>query len=129
MYFFRLRSAGGKRLTKSLETKNAVVAAKRARQALEELQSIVDSQKQQCWRADEPGVEWRDLVNEAITIRKRKKGGADYSPAWYTNTRIAMDKVPFQFEEATPKVIRAWMHKMQAGGLGGCCSGYVELIN
>ena len=155
MYFVRLRGADGKRLTKSLETRDAVVAAKRAHEALEVLQSLVDGPSQQRWRADEPGVmwdipskpdgtndyanavaipitaaevlephqlkgtEWRDLVNEAIAVRKRKKGGADYSPAWYTNTRIALDKVPFQFEEATPKAIRAWMHSMQAEGLGG----------
>ena len=114
MYFVRLRGADGKRLTKSLETRDAVVAAKRAHEALEELQSIIDGLSQQRWRADEPGVEWtipsnpdgtndyanavakpitaedvlephqlkgtewRDLVNEAIAVRKRKKGGADY---------------------------------------------------
>lgn len=110
MYFVRLRGADGKRLTKSLETKNPVVAAKRAHQALEDLQSVADGPAQQRWRADEPGVEWtipskpdgtndyvnavakpitasdvlepqqlngtewRDLVNEAVAVRKRKKG-------------------------------------------------------
>ena len=155
MYFVRLRGADGKRLTKSLETKNPVLAAKRAHQALEDLQSVADGPAQKRWRADQPGIEWtipskpdgtndyvnaaakpitasevlepqqlkgtewRDLVNEAVAVRRRKKGDADYSPGWYTNVRTAMDKVPFQFEEATPKAIRTWMHSMQAEGLGG----------
>ena len=46
MYFVRLRGADGKRLTKSLETRDAVVAAKRAHEALEELQSIIDGPSQ-----------------------------------------------------------------------------------
>ena len=39
---------------------------------------------------------------EAVAARKRKKNGQDYSDAWYENVRIALDEIPFEFEEATP---------------------------
>ena len=59
MFFVRLLSASGKRLTKSLETKDAVVAAKRARQAFEELQAEVnEGLVKSRWDSDQVGVEW-----------------------------------------------------------------------
>ena len=179
-YYVRL-NANGRRLTKSLETKDPQVAAKRASQALEELEREAAGPQQPRWKADLVGIEgdvpvqlldyvvgnppfkrepldhsqvrerqvvaseigepgdligttWRDLVNEAIAVRKRKKGGADYSPAWYDNIRIALDKIPFQFEEATPKAIRAWVNSMQKEGLSGRtieinCSYFRSLTN
>ena len=168
-FFVRL-NVGGKRLTRSLETKNPTVAAKRAAQALEELEREAAGPQQPRWRADEVGIEWdipsnadgsndfenarprqiqasqiaepeqlrgirwRDLVNEAIAVRKRKKNGQDFSPGWYSNVQIALDKIPFEYEEATPQAIRAWVLAMQKEGLSGRtieinCSYFRSLIN
>ena len=63
-------------------------------------------------------TEWRDLVNEALAVRKRKKRGEDYSTACYRNTGIALGSVPFEFKEATPQAIRSWVLSMQKKGLG-----------
>ena len=52
-------------------------------------------------------TEWRELVNEAVAVRKRKKRGENYSTAWYRNTGIALESVPFEFKEATPQAIRS----------------------
>ena len=168
-YFVRL-VIDGKRLTRSLETKDPRVAAKRAAQALEELEMEAAGPQQPRWRGDEVGIEWdipskadgsndyenakpreiqasqianpedlrgirwRDLVAEAVAVRKRKKNGQDYSDAWYENVRIALDKIPFEFEEATPQAIRSWVLSMQKEGLGGRtieinCSYFRSLTN
>ena len=63
-------------------------------------------------------TEWSDLVNEAVAVRKRKKRGEDCSTAWYRNTRIALESVPFEYKEATPQAIRSWVLSMQKEGLG-----------
>ena len=63
-------------------------------------------------------TEWRELVNEAVAVRKRKKRGENYSTAWYRNTGIALESVPFEFKEATPQAIRSWMLSIQKEGLG-----------
>ncbi len=146
----------GRRHYKSLETKDEMVATKRAAQAIRELQAEAQRASTQGskWDADTPvtewdiptlpdgsndyanavekkvvwsqvaepeqirGKEWRDLVNEAVSVRKRKTG-KDYSHQWYEMNRIAMKKVPFSLSEANPQLIREWMQQMQAEGLGG----------
>ena len=124
MYFVRLRK-DGRRYTRSLETKDPATADKRAQQALEELEHLATPTGQQKWRADEPAVigeqqpdgsfverqttwaeiaepqqihvtSWRDLVNETVAVRKRKKG-EDYSEAWYNHTSDALKLIPFTF--------------------------------
>ena len=99
----------GKRFTRSLETKDPATADRRAQQALEELERLATPAGQQRWRADEPMIigeqqpdrsfverattwsettepeeihktAWRDLVNEAVAVRRRKKG-ENYSNA------------------------------------------------
>ena len=59
-----------------------------------------------------------DLVNKAVTVRRRKKG-ENYSNAWYQNVKTSLQSVPFEFKQATPAVIRQWVHAMQKEGLGG----------
>ena len=61
---------------------------------------------------------WRDLVNEAVAVRRRKKG-ANYSNAWYQNVRFFLQSVPCEFKQATPALIREWVHSMQDDGLVG----------
>ena len=60
-FFVRL-VVDGKRLTISLETKDARVAAKRAAQALEELEAAGPQQPR--WQGDEVGIEW-DIPSNA----------------------------------------------------------------
>ena len=55
-YYVRL-NANGRRLTKSLETKDPQVAAKRASQALEELEREAAGPQQPRWKADLVGIE------------------------------------------------------------------------
>ena len=59
-----------------------------------------------------------DLVNKAVTVRRRKKG-ENYSNAWYQNVKTSLQSVPFEFKQATPAVIRQWVYAMQKEGLGG----------
>lgn len=76
---------------------------------------------------------WRDLVNEAVAVRKRKTG-TDFSPGWYDNQKFAIQRVPFSLSETSPVNIRAWVKSMEAEGLGPRsieinCSTLRSLIN
>ncbi len=142
----------GKRMAKSLETRDQVQATKRAAQAVAELQQAATLGGQSRWAADTRGTEWniptkpdgsndyenatakaitwgeianndqikrldwRDLMREAVTVKKRKTG-EDFSDGWYNNQRFAIQRVPFSLSEASPVTIRLWMQGMAAEGL------------
>ena len=61
-------------------------------------------------------LDWRDLVNEAVAVKKRKTG-EDFSDGWYSNQKFAIQRVPFSLSEASPVTIRAWMQAMATEGL------------
>ena len=152
IYFVQLH-LNGRRVTRSLETRDTVKATARAAQAIRELQEEAERQGQSKWRADEPGIEWdipskpdgtndyenakpraivaaevlepeqlkqldwRDLVKEAVRVRKQKEG-KDYSEGWYVSARQAITRVPFTVQQATPETIRDWTVAMEKEGLG-----------
>lgn len=57
IYFVQLH-LNGRRVTRSLETRDTVKATARAAQAIRELQEEADRQGQSKWAADTPGIEW-----------------------------------------------------------------------
>lgn len=59
---------------------------------------------------------WRDLVNEAVKLRKRKKG-EDYSDGWYAGVGYATQRAPFSPREASPPLIRKWIDELEKGGM------------
>lgn len=61
-------------------------------------------------------IDWKDLIREADKERKRDTGKA-YSPAWHDQAGLAVKRVPFTLQEATPEKIRKWMDQMTKEGL------------
>lgn len=61
-------------------------------------------------------IDWRDLVAEAVRVRKRKTG-EDFSDGWYDNQKFAIQRCPFSLAEATPVTIRSWIRSMEEEGL------------
>ena len=57
IYFVQLH-LNGRRVTRSLETRDTVKATARAAQAIRELQEEADRQGQTKWAADTQGIEW-----------------------------------------------------------------------
>ena len=142
----------GKRYRKSLETRDELVATKRASQAVRELKEQAAASQQTRWEADaegiewdiptaadgsndyanavarkvvaseifEPeqlkGVEWRDLLLEAIRVRNRKKG-EPYSQGWHDGVERAIKLCPFTPLEANPSLINAWQTDMEKQGM------------
>ena len=59
---------------------------------------------------------WRDLITEAVKLRKRKKG-EDYSDGWYAGVGYATQRAPFSPLEASPPLIRKWINELDKGGM------------
>ena len=72
IYFVQLH-LNGRRVTRSLETRDTVKATARAAQAIRELQEEADRQGQSKWAADTPGIEW--------DIPTKPDGSNDYENA------------------------------------------------
>ncbi len=89
IYFVQLW-LDGKRVTKSLETKDAVKATARASQAIRELQEAFEKRGQQRWEADTPTTAW--------DIPSNPDGSNNYS--------AAVEKVVAWSEIAEPEQIK-----------------------
>ena len=72
IYFVQLH-LNGRRVTRSLETRDTVKATARAAQAIRELQEEAERQGQSKWAADTPGIEW--------DIPTKPDGSNDYENA------------------------------------------------
>ena len=146
IYFVQLHVAG-RRVVRSLETRDPIKAAPRAEQAIRELQEAETGPR---WTADTPvlvpagdhpidehtpaiettwsevaqsqeeikTLAWIDLIREADNVRKRKEG-KPYGSSWHRNIGIAIRGVPFTLQEASPQTIRAWIKELQDAGLSG----------
>ena len=144
-YYVRLHK-DGRRLTRSLGTKDPLVAASRASEAIRSLQEDERALEAERWPGDEPAVigemladgtwverettwleiaepeellrtDWKDLLREAVAVRKRSEG-KDFSDSWYTNNELAIRDCPFKLDEASPKAIRKWIESMGPSGKG-----------
>ena len=71
--FFVQPHIAGRRVTKSLKTKDQLVATKSAAQAIRELQEEADRQGRTKWTADEPAILW--------DIPSKPDGAADFANA------------------------------------------------
>ena len=69
--YFVLLHLNGRRVTRSLETKDQVVATKRASQAIRELQAEAELADQNKWEADMAGTEWETICETVLNFDER----------------------------------------------------------